>query len=59
MESVTDSSKDERKVVFDRENVENDTLPPVHNDDSETSESEDDAVVPNFDENATFHQVRS
>ena len=56
MESLSDDSKDERKDVFDEEKVENDS-PAIHNEEAEISESDDDAVVPNLDENASFHQV--
>ena len=54
MESLSDGSKDKRKNVFDE--VEND-YPAIHNEEAEISESDDDAVVPNLDENASFHQV--
>ncbi len=57
MESTADGSKDKRKYVFDKENVEND-YSANHNEEAEISESDDDAVVPNFDKNASFHQVR-
>ena len=56
MESLSDDSKDERKDVFDEDNVETDS-PAIHNEEAEISESDDDAVVPNLDENASFHQV--
>ena len=56
LETLSDEFKDERKDVFDEENVETDS-PAIHNEEAEISESDDDAVVPNLDENASFHQV--
>ena len=56
LESFSDNSKEERKDVFDEDNIETDS-PAIHNEEAEISESDDDAVVPNLDENASFHQV--